>query len=113
MPAAGEGDLHMVRQDIISNKSLLHCANELNLPTSILSKPFVAKVWEPVVQQEPGAQQAPSEPPTPTKSTEDDGEPPVRVLDRYTEYSVKLTVMCSLRSVARSRSRRTSKISNG
>lgn len=86
MPAAGEGDLHMVRQDIISNKSLLQCATKLNLPTYIQSKPFVTKLWEPVVQQTTAAaqqasdtQQGPSEPPTPTKPAETDGEPPVRV----------------------------------
>ena len=85
MPAAGEGDLHMVRQDIISNKSLLQCATKLNLPTYIQSKPFVTKLWEPVVQQTTGAQQVsdaqqgPSEPPTPMKPAETDGEPPVRV----------------------------------
>ena len=85
MPAAGEGDLHMVRQDIISNKSLLQCANKLNLPTYIHSKPFVTKVWEPVAPPAPvtpegsGAQQAPSEPPTPTKSTENGGESTVGV----------------------------------
>ncbi|KAH9938657.1 ribonuclease III domain-containing protein [Fomitopsis serialis] len=59
MPSAGEGDLHMIRQDIVSNKALLNCASELGLPPYIHSKPFVAKVWEPVVQQ------SASEPPTP------------------------------------------------
>lgn len=103
----------MVRQDIISNKSLLQCANEVNLPPNIHSKPFVAKVWEPVVQQAPGVQQAPSEPPSPTKSAEDDGEPLVSVPGAELSTEVKLIDMCRLQSVARSRSKRTSKISNG
>ena len=107
MPAAGEGDLHMVRQDIISNKSLLLCANKLNLPTYIQSKPFVTKVWEPVVQQAPsvqqasGTQQTPSEPSTPNKPTENDDGPPVRVHAYRTECS--LWTYCLVQPTKRSK----------
>ncbi|KZT74443.1 ribonuclease III [Daedalea quercina L-15889] len=71
MPSAGEGDLHMVRQDIVSNQALLLCANELGLPTYILSKSFVTKLWEPLVQQPANEASTPTKP-----TTANDGEPP-------------------------------------
>lgn len=85
LPSAGEGDLHMVRQDIISNKALLNGASELGLPMYIHSKPFVAKVWEPVVL--PSANEPPTPAGTPAKVTAgNDGEPPVRFL-RFREMT--------------------------
>ncbi|KAH9843805.1 uncharacterized protein C8Q71DRAFT_698068 [Rhodofomes roseus] len=76
MPSAGEGDLHIARQDIVSNKALLDCASELDLPAYVHSKPFVTKLWEPVVQ--PPASEPPTPTGTPTKATiGNDGEPPV------------------------------------
>lgn len=39
--------MHLLRQRIISNKSLLRNANRCGLPQYIQSKPFTLKVWAP------------------------------------------------------------------
>ena len=46
-PTMQEGMLHIARQKIISNKSLLVNSDKSGLPQYIQSKPFVAKVWLP------------------------------------------------------------------
>jgi endoribonuclease Dicer len=46
-PALHEGALHVVRQQIISNKSLLQNAIRVGLPSFIQSKPFTIKLWQP------------------------------------------------------------------
>ncbi|KAI0939123.1 hypothetical protein AcV5_000626 [Taiwanofungus camphoratus] len=50
-PTKREGALHVIRQQIISNKALLSGANRVGLPPYIQSKPFVAKLWLPVVSE--------------------------------------------------------------
>ncbi|TFK55753.1 ribonuclease III [Heliocybe sulcata] len=47
-PQKHEGALHHARQRIISNKSLLEYADSAGLPPFIQSKPFVAKLWQPL-----------------------------------------------------------------
>lgn len=42
-----EGALHIARQRIISNRSLLKNADRSGLPQYIQSKPFTSKVWLP------------------------------------------------------------------
>lgn len=46
-PAQHEGALHVARQKIISNKSLLQNAGGTGLPAFIQSKPFTFKLWQP------------------------------------------------------------------
>lgn len=46
-PTKREGDLHIARQRIISNQSLLKNADRSGLPQFIQSRPFNAKVWVP------------------------------------------------------------------
>jgi endoribonuclease Dicer len=46
-PALHEGALHVVRQQIISNKSLHQNAIRVGLPSFIQSKPFTIKLWQP------------------------------------------------------------------
>jgi endoribonuclease Dicer len=46
-PAQHEGALHVSRQRIISNKSLLHNANQAGLSQYIQSKPFTLRLWQP------------------------------------------------------------------
>jgi len=43
-----EGMLHIARQKIISNKSLLVNSDKSGLPQYIQSKPFIAKMWLPL-----------------------------------------------------------------
>ena len=43
-----EGMLHIARQKIISNKSLLVNSDKSGLPQYIQSKPFIAKLWLPL-----------------------------------------------------------------
>jgi endoribonuclease Dicer len=46
-PALNEGSLHVVRQKIISNKSLLMHSTHVGLPAYIQSKSFPYKTWQP------------------------------------------------------------------
>jgi endoribonuclease Dicer len=46
-PAQNEGALHVARQRIISNKSLLQNASRAGLPPFIQAKPFTFKSWQP------------------------------------------------------------------
>jgi endoribonuclease Dicer len=46
-PAQKEGTLHIHRQRIISNKSLLQNASRTGLPQYIQGKPFSFKSWQP------------------------------------------------------------------
>ena len=46
-PTHREGDLHIARQRIISNRSLLRNADRSGLPQFIQSKPLIAKLWAP------------------------------------------------------------------
>ena len=46
-PSLSEGALHIARQKIISNKSLLQNATRVGLPTYIQSKAFAFKSWQP------------------------------------------------------------------
>ncbi|KZT12710.1 uncharacterized protein LAESUDRAFT_719002 [Laetiporus sulphureus 93-53] len=48
MPSAPQGALHPSRRDIVSNEALLSGANEAGLPPYIQSKPFMARLWQPV-----------------------------------------------------------------
>ena len=43
-----EGMLHIARQKIISNKSLLVNSDKSGIPQYIQSKPFIAKMWLPL-----------------------------------------------------------------
>lgn len=47
-PTMHEGMLHIARQKIISNKSLLVNSDKSGLPQYIQSKPFIAKMWLPL-----------------------------------------------------------------
>jgi endoribonuclease Dicer len=46
-PSLSEGSLHVARQKIISNKSLLQNATRIGLPSYIQSKAFAFKSWQP------------------------------------------------------------------
>ena len=46
-PAQKEGTLHIHRQRIISNRSLLENANRSGLPQYIQAKPFSSRLWQP------------------------------------------------------------------
>ncbi|KAF8897452.1 hypothetical protein BD779DRAFT_1608060 [Infundibulicybe gibba] len=46
-PIKTEGALHMARQKIISNLTLLHASNSIGLPPFIQSKPFTIRAWRP------------------------------------------------------------------
>ncbi|KAF8591451.1 ribonuclease III [Ramaria rubella] len=46
-PTQHEGALHIARQRIISNRSLLKNADRSGLPQYIQSKPFTSKAWQP------------------------------------------------------------------
>lgn len=46
-PTQHEGILHIARQKIISNRSLLVNADKSGLPQYIQSKPFMPKLWVP------------------------------------------------------------------
>jgi endoribonuclease Dicer len=46
-PAQHEGALHVARQKIISNKSLLQNACSVGLPPYIQAKPFTLRLWQP------------------------------------------------------------------
>jgi endoribonuclease Dicer len=46
-PAQHEGALHVSRQKIISNKSLLQNACRAGLPPYIQAKPFTLRLWQP------------------------------------------------------------------
>ena len=46
-PSLSEGALHVARQKIISNKSLLQNATRIGLPAYIQSKAFAFKSWQP------------------------------------------------------------------
>ncbi|KIJ56735.1 hypothetical protein M422DRAFT_57385 [Sphaerobolus stellatus SS14] len=46
-PTLHEGALHIARQRIISNRSLLKNADRSGLPQYIQSKPFTSKAWQP------------------------------------------------------------------
>lgn len=46
-PTQNEGSLHIARQKLISNKSLLENSNLIGLPVYIQAKPFPAKSWQP------------------------------------------------------------------
>jgi len=46
-PTLHEGALHMARQRIISNRSLLKNADRSGLPQYIQSKPFTSRMWRP------------------------------------------------------------------
>ena len=46
-PSLTEGALHVARQKIISNKSLLQNATRIGLPAYIQSKAFAFKSWQP------------------------------------------------------------------
>ena len=46
-PSTPEGALHILRQKIISNRSLLRNANRCGLPQYIQSKTFTLKSWSP------------------------------------------------------------------
>jgi endoribonuclease Dicer len=46
-PTLHEGALHIARQRIISNRSLLRNADRSGLPQYIQSKPFTSKAWQP------------------------------------------------------------------
>ena len=46
-PLLSEGSLHVARQKIISNKSLLQNATRIGLPIYIQSKAFAFKSWQP------------------------------------------------------------------
>ena len=46
-PSLSEGSLHIARQKIISNKSLLQNATRIGLPSYIQSKAFAFKSWQP------------------------------------------------------------------
>jgi len=46
-PSLSEGALHVARQKIISNKSLLQNATRIGLPIYIQSKAFAFKSWQP------------------------------------------------------------------
>ena len=46
-PSLSEGSLHIARQKIISNKSLLQNATRVGLPAYIQSKAFAYKSWHP------------------------------------------------------------------
>lgn len=46
-PSLSEGSLHIARQKIISNKSLLQNATRIGLPAYIQSKAFAFKSWQP------------------------------------------------------------------
>ncbi|KAF9469115.1 hypothetical protein BDZ94DRAFT_1208489 [Collybia nuda] len=46
-PASSEGELHAARMTIISNKTLLQCACNIDLPIFIQAKPFASKAWHP------------------------------------------------------------------
>jgi endoribonuclease Dicer len=46
-PSLSEGALHIARQKIISNKSLLQNATRIGLPAYIQSKAFAFKSWQP------------------------------------------------------------------
>lgn len=46
-PAQKEGTLHVLRQRIISNRSLLRNASSSGLPQYIQAKPFRFKLWQP------------------------------------------------------------------
>jgi endoribonuclease Dicer len=47
-PTMHEGMLHIARQKIISNKSLLVNSDKSGLPQYVQSKPFIAKMWLPL-----------------------------------------------------------------
>lgn len=46
-PSLSEGNLHVSRQKIISNKSLLSHASRIGMPAYIQSKVFAYKAWQP------------------------------------------------------------------
>ncbi|KAF8639433.1 hypothetical protein AX16_010288 [Volvariella volvacea WC 439] len=46
-PSDSEGAMHMIRQKIISNKTLFHAAIRVGLPQYIQSKPLSIKMWHP------------------------------------------------------------------
>lgn len=46
-PSLSEGSLHIARQKIISNKSLLQNATRIGMPAYIQSKAFAFKSWQP------------------------------------------------------------------
>ena len=46
-PTQQEGAMHVARQRIISNRSLLQRAREADVPQYIQSKPFIPKLWIP------------------------------------------------------------------
>lgn len=46
-PTQNEGSLHIARQKLISNKSLLENSNLIGLPVYIQAKPFPVKSWQP------------------------------------------------------------------
>lgn len=54
-PAQNEGALHIARQRIISNKSLLNNASRAGLPSYIQAKPFTFKMWQPPNFEVPAA----------------------------------------------------------
>lgn len=47
-PTLREGELHIARQRIISNRSLLRNANRCGVPQYIQSKPFTPRLWIPL-----------------------------------------------------------------
>lgn len=46
-PNAPESDMHLARQNIISNRALLQAARRVGLPPFILMKPLSLKSWMP------------------------------------------------------------------
>jgi endoribonuclease Dicer len=46
-PAQNEGALHIARQRIISNKTLLHSAVLTGIPSYVQAKPFAIRMWQP------------------------------------------------------------------
>ncbi|KAK7049611.1 Dicer-like protein 1 [Paramarasmius palmivorus] len=46
-PCRDEGHMHVARQRLISNKTLLECALSVGLPSYIQSRPFSLRNWQP------------------------------------------------------------------
>lgn len=77
-PTLPEGALHVSRQRIVSNRSLLRNANRVDLPQYIQSKPFTPKMWSPpnfIVYRPPKVRHD-DEPMEITKQDLEDGELP-------------------------------------
>ncbi|KAL5508450.1 DCL1_2 [Sanghuangporus vaninii] len=80
-PTLHEGALHLSRQRIISNRSLLKNANRCGLPQYIQSKPFTPKSWVPqnfILYRPPKARQEDEPTEIPEQELEE-GELPVDV----------------------------------